>query len=189
MDFWILVLSVAVLILLYPYARIFFKRLSLCSKIVLLCKKKKYNLIKTKAFWFFGGKKGTSCDFYIETPAEIFSVKLFGWKNKWSMLLLHDSGDYSVRKFIILFSAGQSIRNPIDLPPHSLPFYNFRTDFRGEWDLKTPRNILLIHPVGFEIHRRSQNGREKIIGAGETWRGMQVYSLARFLGELESKNE
>ncbi len=189
MDFWIPVLSVAALIFAYPYVRVFAKRLSLKAKIMRLCKANNYHFIRNRAFWFLGGKKGSSCDFYIETPTEIYSVKLLGMKKKWSMLLLHENGDYSIRKFIMLLFAGQTIHFPIESSPCPLPAYNFRKDFNNDWDIKTPHNILLVNPVGFDIRRRSQNGREKIIGAGETWRDIQVYSLARFLGELESKNE
>ena len=190
MGFWIFVFSVAALFLIYPYIRVFFKRLVLQTKLLRLCKNKKYNLIHNSIFWFFGGKKGTACDFYIETPDEIYSVKLFGMKKKWSVLYLLEGGEYMIRKFIAAISfGGQCVRFPIDSKSQKLPGYNFRINFKSEWDIKTPHNILLINPVCHDIMRRSKNGKEARVGAGETFNGMEIYPLTRFLGELEAKNE
>lgn len=190
MEFWIFVLSVAALILIYPYARAFFKRLSLRSKLLRLCKEKEYNLIPNKVFWFFGGSEGKDCDFYVETPADIYSVKLFGMKKKWSVLYLLEGGEYMIRNYIAAISfSGQGLRFPIDSKPQKLPGYNFRINFKSEWDIKTPHNILLINPVCHDIMRRSKNGKEARVGAGEAFDGMEIYPLTRFLGELESKNE
>ena len=190
MKFWIFVLSVVALFLIYPYIRAFFKRLILCSKLLRLCKKKEYSLIPNKALWFFGGNREKDCDFYVETPTDIYSVKLFGMKKKWSVLYLLEGGEYMIRNYIATISfCGQGMLFPIDSKPQKLPGYNFRLNFKSEWDIKTPHNILLINPVCHDIMRRSKNGKEERVGAGEAFSGIEIYPLARFLGELESKNE
>lgn len=95
-----------------------------------------------------------------------------------------------IRKFIAAISfGGQGVRFPIDSKSQKLPGYNFRINFKSEWDIKTPHNILLINPVCHDIMRRSKNGKEARVGAGETFNGMEIYPLTRFLGELEAKNE
>ncbi len=48
-DFCILILSIVVLISLYPYIRCFIKRIAMALKLKKLCKRKGYRLIADKS--------------------------------------------------------------------------------------------------------------------------------------------
>lgn len=183
MDFWIALLGIVALIFAYPYIRCFFKRLICAQKLIKICRKKRYFLSKTHLFWFLGGKHSERCDCYIETPTEVFAVKLFGVKRRLTVLMLKTNGEYFIRSFIA-FGTGAHIA--LNSKSRALPRYNFRYSYKDEWEIKTPRNIFLVNPAAMEIRRKPDNGPETIIGAGETVNGMEISTLSRFLGELES---
>lgn len=168
------------------YVRCFFKRLICRSKINKICKRKGYQLHATHACWFFGKKHSKKCDLYIETKNEIFSIKLFGMPKRSAVLIIKENGEYFVRSFMALISYGAALRSPIDGKAKTMPVYDFRYKYKDEWEIKTPRNILLVNPVSMEIRRQPQHGDEVIVGAGDIVNGMEIHSLPRLLGDLES---
>ena len=187
MEFWHIGVGVCALIILYPYIRCFFKRLICTSKIKKVVQNKGYNLHATHLFWFLGSKHGKKCDLYIETANEVFAVKLFGMPRRFSILVLKENGEYFIRNFIALISSiGQGIRFPIDSKPKPMPVYDFRYKYRDEWEIKTPRRVLLVNPVSMEFKRQPHHGGEVTVGAGEIVNGMEIDSLPRLLGDLES---
>ncbi len=186
MTFWFLLAGVISIIIAIPYFRFVFKRIKCARELKAVCKKRGYRFIKGSALWLFGGKYGRKCDLYIETPNEIYSVKLFGMKKRRSVLLLWEDGRYSVRNFIAVISFGTAIQYPIDSKAKNLPAYDFRYRFKEEWEIKTPHNILLVNPVSIEFRRKKPSGAEALLGDGETVNGMRVCSLPRFLSELEN---
>lgn len=186
MDFLIALIGVVVFLALLPYLRCFFKRLVCMRKIEKICRKKGYQLHAAHTLWFLGNKHSKECDLHIETVNEVFSVKLFGMPRRLSVLIIKESGGYFIRSFIAFISYGASVRFPIDGKHHLLPNYDFRYKYKDEWETKTPRHILLVNPVSMEFRRQPQHGTEIIIGAGDIVNGMEIDSLPRLLGDLES---
>ncbi len=168
------------------YIRCFFKRLVCMGKIKKVCRNKGYKIYPTHPIWFLGNKHSKKCDLYIETSNEVFSIKLFGMPKRLSILVLKENGEYFIRSFIALISYGGGIRFPINGKPKSMPAYDFRYKYKNEWEIKTPRNILLVNPVSMEFRRQPQHGSEVIVGAGDIVNGMELDSLPRLLGDLES---
>lgn len=186
MDFLYVLIGVTVFVAFFPYIRCFFKRLKCAGKIKRLCQSKDYQIHATHPLWFFGRRRAKKCDLYIETANEVFAIKLFGMPRRLSVLVLKENGEYFIRSFIALISHGGSVRFPINGKPKPMPIYDFRYQYKNEWEIKTPRRILLVNPVSMEFRRQPQHGGEVIVGAGEIVNGMEIDSLPRLLGDLES---
>lgn len=180
MEFWYGLIGIIALIVFFPYIRCFFKRLKCAGKIKRLCQSKGYKIHATHLLWFLGSKHAKKCDFYIETANEVFAVKLFGMPRRLSILILKENGEYFIRSF------GGGIRFPINGKPKPMPVYDFRYKYRDEWEIKTPRRVLLVNPVSMEFKRQPHHGSEITVGAGEIVNGMEIDSLPRLLGDLES---
>lgn len=161
--------------------RIFVKRLSLYFKLTSVCRKNDLNLIPTHTFWQFGGRKGGTCDFYIEAPDIVYSVKLIPMRSYHTELHFTDDGKYYIRSSVVLARGNADV----DSKRKTLTDYDFRYDFRSEWHMKRFSPVLLVNPICREIKYVSRN-RSKILGAGEMVNGMYIYSLSRFLSELEA---
>ncbi len=185
MEFWLVLICIIAFIVLYPYFRCLFKRLKCANKIKKLCLRKGYKIYSTHPLWFLGNKHAKKCDLYVETANEVFSIKLFGMPRRQSILILKESGEYFIQSFIALISYGGGISFPINSKPKLMPVYDFRYRYKDEWEIKTPRHILLVNPVSMEIRRQSRQG-EVIVGAGDIVNGMEIDSLSRLLADLES---
>ena len=141
----------------------------------------------THPLWFLGGKHAKKCDLYIETANEVFAIKLFGMPRRLSLLILKENGEYFIRSYIVLLSKFAGTHFPVfDRKPKPMPIYDFRYRYKNEWEIKTPRRILLVDPVSMEVRRQPQHGSEEIVGAGDIVNGMEIDSLPRLLGDLES---
>lgn len=185
MKFWITIIAVIAVLTAIPYIRCFVKRLILRARINRSCKHKNFILHPTHRFWWLGHKQRRACDFYIETPTQILSVKLFGLKRYRDILIFTSDRKWFIRHFIgFVSNIGISLRLPVESKPYTLNDYDFRRGFKLDWEIKTPRNILLIHPTCHEIRRRAPHGAETIIGAGDTVDGIEIYSLSRLVGLL-----
>ena len=169
-----------------PYIRFFFKRVLLLIRIRRICKKKNYNLQKAHIFWFLGSKRSKKCDVYIETANQLFAIKLFGIPKRRTILVFKENGEHFIRSFIAIVSFGSAIHFPINSKPKPMPAYNFRYKYRDEWEIKTPRRILLVNPVSMEFRLQPQHGNEVIVGAGEIVNSMEIHSLPRLLEDLEN---
>ena len=186
MEFWYALICIVAFIALFPYIRCFFKRLRSAGKISKLCSSKGYKTYPTHSFWFLGNKHAKRCDLYIETANQVFAIKLFGMPKRLSILILKENGEYFIRSYIALISYGGNIRFPINGKPKPMPVYDFRYKYRDEWEIKTPRRVLLVNPVSMEFKRQPHHGGEVTVGAGEIVNGMEIDSLPRLLGDLES---
>ena len=175
-----------IVILLIPFVRLLVKRISCMVKIKKICNKRGYKAYATHPLWFLGSKHAKKCDLYIETANEIFAIKLFGMPRRRTTLVLKENGEYFVRSFIAFAPYGSAIRYPIDSKPKPMPVYDFRYKYKNEWEIKTPRHVLLVNPVSMEFRRQPQHGSEVIVGAGDIVNGMEIDSLPRLLGDLES---
>jgi len=179
-------LAIAVFLLGWPYFRCFFKRVTCMRKLKKVCRTKGYQLHKTHFFWFLGHKNAKKCDFYIETRNQVFAVKLFGMPNRRTVLIFKENGEYMIRRFTAFISYGSAVRFPIDSKPRKMPTYHFRYRYRDAWEIKTPRQVLLVNPVSMEFRRTPSHGKEILLGAGEVVCGMEIDSLPRLLADLES---
>ncbi len=186
MEFWYTLIGIAALIVLLPYIRCFFKRLSCMRKIHKVCRNKGYKMHAAHQFWFLGSRHSKKCDLYIETENEVFAIKLFGMLRRRTILIFKENGEYFIRSFIAFAPYGLPIRFPIDSKSKQLPLYDFRYKYQQSWEIKTPRHILLVNPVSMEFKRQPQYSREMTVGAGENVNGMEIDSLPRLLGDLES---
>ncbi|MBQ9750985.1 MAG: hypothetical protein IJV87_10475 [Clostridia bacterium] len=186
MELWYALIGIVALIVFFPYIRCFFKRLICTTKIKKLCRRKGYKTYSTHPVWFLGNKHTKKCDLYIETANEVFAVKLFGMPRRLSVLIMKENGEYFIRSFIALISYGGGIRFPINGKPKPMPAYDFRYKYRDEWEIKTPRRVLLVNPVSMEFKRQPHHGGEVTVGAGEIVNGMEIDSLPRLLGDLEN---
>ena len=186
MTFWYLLICSVLLFCSIPCLRFVYKRIKCAQEIKRLCKKKGFRTLSTSVLWQFCGNRRDKCELYIETPSEIYSVKLFHTKKRRSILLLWEDGRYSVRSFIAVISYGTPISYPIDSTARKLPAYDFRYRFQDEWEIKTPHRILLVNPVTMEFRRKKPSGAESVLGDGESVNGMRVCSLPRLLMDLEN---
>lgn len=186
MNFWYIPIGVIALIMLFPYIRCFFKRVICMAKIKRLCRKKRYQLHPTHPLWFLGNRRTQRCDCYIETPNEVFAVKLFGMSRRRTVLIFKENGEYVIRHFLAFLSYGSAIAYPLNSKPKRMPIYDFRFQYKNEWEIKTPRQVLLINPVSMEFRRQPQHGGEIIVGAGDIVNGMEIDSLSRLLSDLEN---
>lgn len=186
MKFWVALIGILAIFLIFPYIRCFNRRLVCKKKIEKLCKKKDYRIHTTHPLWFLGNKHSKINDLYIETINEVFAIKLFGVPNHLSVLVIKDNGEYYIRRYLGLLSYGSASRLSVNGKPRPMPVYNFRYKYKDEWEIKTPRHILLVNPVSMEFRRQPSYGSEIIVDAGDIVNGMEIDSLPRLLGDLES---
>lgn len=138
----ILVIFLIVLFFLYRFVRFACKRFILAVKLKRACKSKGATLTGTSPLWMFGRRNASPCDVYITTTKTVYAVKLFGVAGRRSQLIFGKNRTYSIRS-----------RWLPDIGPTPIPEYNFRYGFRYEWELKTPRKILLLSPVCIGVFR------------------------------------
>jgi len=186
MEFWYTLSGICAVIVLIPHIRCFFKRVTCRAKIKKICRRKGYCLHPTHPLWFLGHKCAKKCDLYIETANEVFAVKLFSVPSRYTILIFTENGNYYIRKFLAFVAYGTRARIPINGRQKPIPMYDFRYRYRDEWEIKIPRHILLVNPVSLEFRLQPQHGKESIIDAGNIINGMEIDSLPRLLGDLES---
>lgn len=187
MYFGYFLIGTVALIIAFPYIRYFIKRLVCFYKIRQICQRKDYKLHKTHALWFLGSNRDKKCDCYIETPNEVFAIKLFGIPTRLTVLIFKENGDYFIRSFNSIISYfGASINFPINNPPKPLPTYDFHYKYKNEWKIKASRRILLINPTSMEFRHQNKNNSESIIYPGDLVNGMEICSLPRLLCNLEN---
>lgn len=181
--FWIAVGAVAAALALIPVWRFLVKRLILAHKVKKLCRRKGFKLHKNGMFWLFGGKHGAACDFYIETRESVYSVKMFDMRRN-TELVFHDDGSYHVRRLTAMLVMGGYVDLSADGEKKKFPRIDYRYHYRMDWEIKTPRPILLVHPVCREM-RYIDGGKSRALTVGQSFGGAKVYSLSRFLSDLE----
>ena len=185
MKFLLLVLVFIALLWLFPFIRIFCKRLSLRRRLHVACNKNGWQLSPTHRFWYFGRKSDERCDFHIVTKHDVYSVKLFAVKRRSSTLVLTGGRGYFIRGYLgLIGNTGIMASIPLDGKRCVFPQYRFREAFDTAWETKHHHKILLLSPTPFEIRRIPQHGREEVIGTGDLVLDMNVYSLSRLLGRI-----
>ena len=184
---WLLILSFFLLITI-PYIFLFIKRISLFVKLRTVSKKHSYLVRGTHLFWFLGHNHGKRCDFYIETPNEVFAVKLFAIPRKRALLVIKDDRKYFFRKFRALVSDGAALRHPVNGKLKLMPIYDFQLHNNAKRKTKKTRCILLVNPISMGCHQQPQYGGEVIVGTGECVGNMEVCSSSYFFTLLKNEN-
>jgi len=185
MKFLLLVLAFIALLWLFPFIRIFCKRLSLRRRLLAACKKNGWQLSPTHRFWYFGRKSDERCDFHIVTKHDVYSVKLFAIPYRRSALVFTGGSGYFIRGYLgLIGNTAVMARIPLDGPRQLLPHYRFREGFDAAWETRSHHKILLLSPTSFEILRMTQNGKREVLGTGDLVLDMHVYSLSRLLGRI-----
>ena len=190
MDFWPALILVIIFLFSAPYIRMFLKRMQLYFRLRSVCKTSNYSLIGNHRGWIFGARNGADCDFYMETPQIIYSVKLFPVKNRLQSLIIYDTRKYFIRKKRAYISpiGGVAVFD-LDSKLVPLPEYNFRKNYRNAWQRKDFVPVLLIHPVCREILFHSTGKNEtKPIDPDEPIFEMKIHSLSGLIRELKQPN-
>ena len=181
MEYLLLSIILLLLIISPTFLRYIIKRIVLSCKLKKFCKTHNYSIIAAHKLWMFGFQNNNHNDFYIETPNDIYSVKLFGVLRRKYILIFTDSNEYLFRRA----PAIRQMASPTDGPVHQLPNFDFHHNYQNEWNEKVTHPVLLVNPVGVEVRSKSNRGVEEIISAGEMLNGMEIYSLASFTEHLQ----
>ena len=185
MEFWFLVIGIVTLYLGYPYARCFFKRLSLRSKVMKKCREKGYSLQGTHPFWFLGGKYGKKCDCFIETDKELLAVKLFCLTRCRRVLLFTDDNKYFVRRYFqhMSFLGGYAVGLMETIESDDKPILEYDFDCNGKpvAENKPVRKLLLVNPVPMAIRMKPRRDEEYVIFPGERIGGMEFVNMSVLL--------
>ena len=182
----ILILSLALIPLLWNIIRYIYKRVSLFGRLKACCRRCGAGLIPNHTLWMFRTKRGRKCDFYIETDDSIYSAKL--WDNIRHRTELHftSDGQYYTRSFFSIPTKHIPIGAQFDSKKRPVPSYEMRPNSKDAWQTKQFTPVLLINPVCREIKYLGRNG-VWIICDRDVICGFSVYSLSGLLGELESQ--
>lgn len=179
--------AIILFFVLYPYLRIFVKRVIMCLKLKSLCHSSGFVLIPAHRLWFLGRNRGAICDFYIETPDSVFSVKLFSVKHRLTELRFIPDGKYYTIRYIPIFN---KCSIPIESKKRAIVNYNFREKPKNEWYLKDIKNVLLVNPICYNIYYKEMfSNHEKVICSGDIIYGMTLYSFSGFRRALRYENE
>lgn len=178
---WILAIC-AILFYVIPAVRCVFKRLSCAGKLKRLCRRTGATLQGTHPMWFLGSRNRRKCDCIIETPAQVFAIKLFGVMHGGRVLVLRETGEYFFRRYasILLF-----IFNVFDGSFRRLPEYDFSS---GEQVAagRIRRDILLLNPIPMEVRIQPHSGQESVTGPGDEIFGMELASLSHLVRIVEN---
>jgi hypothetical protein len=170
------VLIVIALIILWAYARCFFKRLQCMLSIRRACRKEGLTL-HAKPLWWLGSRYLKNVDCLIEGRETIFAVKFFGCLWPLKSLILREHGEYCFRAHAAFLTA---ILDVYDGYPHTIPAYRFPAE-----DGKEVRRMLLVNPMPLEILMQPSNGQEQISGTGDKICKMEIANLSHLLRVME----
>lgn len=182
-----IITAVFLIPIVWRLVRFIYKRISLYFRLTSGCRRIGAEFIPRRRFWMFAGKRGSECDFYIETETAVYSVKLWETMRYHTELHFTSEGEYYTRSFIAFASRiGMLFRTPVDSMKKRVPAYEMRPDFKYEWYMKRFVPVLLISPVCHEICYVAERGIKRYIGAGDMVNDLYIYSTSRLLGELEN---
>ena len=179
MKVFIVILCLVLLYVVYPYVKIFFKRLILFFKLKRLCKRNGFTLVKNKIFWFLGRNGSSKYDFFIETKEKIFKVKLFSVKYKVSFLFFRSDSIYYTERYI---TPVPRVFIPITSLKKRFPEITEDFEKKDEWYIKREISVLLLNPVCTEVYFD-----RKVLLVGENLYGMRFNSYKTFKRLLESE--
>lgn len=152
------------LIILYPFIKFFIKRIILRNNIKRICRLKKFNYKANRSGDVFGNFKGENCDFYIETPDKVYSVKLCGTYFKKNLCDFMDKTHYAIRA--LSFQLPHT-RNSVKYKVKTKPEYNFKYKFSETYHDKELIPIILMNPTSVNVtYNKSEIGNSDSVGEG-----------------------
>ena len=174
------VLIIIALIILWGYARCFFKRLR-CMLSIRRCCRKHGLTLHARPLWWLGSRYRKNVDCLIEGKDTVFAVKLFGCLWPLKSLILREHGEYCFRAHAAFL---MHVLDVWDGYPHALPAYRFPAE-----EGKTIRRMLLVNPMPLEILMQPSNGQEQISGPGDAICKMEIANLSHLLRNVENAAE
>ena len=172
MQVTLAVLAVALAILFFPFAVFACKRAFFCIKLKSVCHRMDYALTPTHFFWFFGNINGGKCDCYVQTPENVYSVKLCGGSSK-TFIDFVDDARYARR----------SIRFHIS---PALPVMREKRKKKFDFGYRCPEThdtritpVILMYPMPLKV-----TYRKKGIGNGDFIEEGYFYDRVGFINML-----
>lgn len=183
MEVLFLLLILVLLWLCYPYVRCLWKRLGCYKKLKGACKAKGFLLRGNHRFWLLSGRDGGKFDLFIETPTEVYGIKLFGVVHHLRTLVFVENSAYLLQRHagVMLWIKDETL----DGKSKELMKYEFLYKGREIAPEKKRSGILLVNPVPVEMLQRSKNGKEVVLNPGDRIRDYEVYNLTGMLRRLE----
>lgn len=172
--------SIVAVLVLVVFLRIAVKRISFSIRLKSLCKDNKFSFLATKKLWFLGWTRGKKCDFLVETPECVYSVKLIGSWTRRNPFNFIDEEHYSVRNLFFQFSAAAK-EVPYDVKLKSR--YDFASFAPENLAGKRVCPIILMNPVSGMV-TRSAEGALLPVSNGDRVPEGTFHSASSFLERL-----
>ena len=145
MEVLFLLIGLLVFVWLLPYIRCFCKRLWFYTKLMILCRRKKYRLHSTHQFALFGSIYGKHCDYYVETDDTVISIKLCAALSKKNFYQFIDSTHFAIKYLRFQFRYGPSLF--IEYSPKIKPVWDFRYRYKEHFEGKIFIPVLIMNPI------------------------------------------
>lgn len=187
MGWLFIALGAAVLLWGFPFLRCAIKRLQLQSKLKKQCANSNLRLVPLHTLWFFGNKHCKKCDVCVESPKDVYVIKLFGLPRRQRELMLLPDSRYSIRHTIAIVGVGMAIYT-FNGRTKQIPSYRFDAVGELTGTEKRLHRILLVHPIAMAIHHRLPSGAEKTVQNGDTVDGAEIFSLSGLLDHLATES-
>ena len=180
MEVFFMMIALFFVILLLPHIVFLFKRILLCIKLKMVCKRQGFTLIPTYFFWFLGNFNGGRCDFYVQTSEQVYSVKLCGAPKK-TIIDFVDSTQYAKRS--LRFHLASTFRYVV---PRSKRKKAFDFSYHCPEELRSAQiiPIILMNPMPLNVTYAGKG-----IGNGDYIVEGYFYNRTGFLQLLKTKNE
>ena len=162
------------------FLRIAVKRISFSIRLKSLCKDNKFGFLATKKLWFLGWMRGKKCDFLVETPECVYSVKFIGSWTRRNPFNFIDDEHYSVRNLFFQFSAAAK-DVPYDVKHKSR--YDFTSFVPKNWDGKRICPIILMNPVSGVVTYSSEGSLQPVSNGDRVAEGF-FHTASSFLETL-----
>lgn len=166
MEFWIVIVVLAVFIFSRGYIRAFFKRIIMTHKLKKCCKRNGYTFKKTGSVYTWNRSEKVS--FRIENGNTVYLIKLLGSAHKLETFYLNTRGTYTVQRIVpFVVGKGGSVSYTKVGREKPLPEVDWYQGEEPDWT-KNHIPIFLFCPAPMEI-RVLRGGAKKespLIGSG-----------------------
>lgn len=183
MAVYLTIAAVAVLILTYPYLRIFFKRISLALRLRRFCRRTGVTMTVASPLWFLASNRRTSPVLFLETASHAWAVALFAVPKRASTLILNDNGTYQIETYLTLINV-LTVVYRFHNRPRPLADVNFYTGAPDRVWIKHFTPVMLVNP-GCLGMRTNLHGRALYHGNGDPFGGAAWCSFDRLRGIIE----
>ena len=172
MKFALPILIAAAVILIFPYIKFLFKRISMPYRVKKACRANGYTFKAAHPFWIFALNNSGHADFYCESNFDnrVYSVKLFGVLHRMTTFYFIDGDRYQWKRQIPLAGKGVPVGNFNALGGiihtmeskikewNKVDYYHNREE---DWS-KRIIPVLLGNPVPMEVKRAREVHKENL---------------------------